>query len=145
MLFRSDLKNRGGGELYHRAKKTKLILDRDTVARYLTAAQWKEFHHGQNISDHIIASAQWREDYRAAEIESDEIWDQSQAKDLGDTDGFKNTGYLYVNGHDLYRRPIIYYRPAFQDNTDPEVAIRLLIYTLEKAVIATEINGVDSY
>lgn len=143
--YYKDLRDRGGGELYQRAKKTKLILDRDTVARYLTAAQWKEFHHGQNTSDHIITSVHWRENYHAAFIKPEEVMKQAKAKDIGDTDGFKNTGYLYVSGHDLHKRPLIIYRPAFQDNTDPDVAIRLLVYTLERAVVAARENGVDSY
>ena len=88
-------------------------------------AQWKEFHHGQNTSEHIITSISWRETHNAA-FKPQEIWEQAKAKDIGDTEGFKNTGVLYISGHDLHKRPLIHYRPAFQDNTDPEVAIRLL-------------------
>jgi len=85
-----------------RGLAVKMPIDRECVARYFIAAQWKPAMRGQPTVDAILRTLRWREDERVAVLEPEDVL--AQAWD----------GYLYVNGTDRIGRPMIYFRPAFQ-------------------------------
>lgn len=85
-----------------RGLAVRMAVDRECVARYFVAGQWKPSLRGKTTVDHVLRTIQWRERERVAHLGPDDVL--AQARD----------GYLYVNGTDRVGRPLIYFSPAFQ-------------------------------
>ncbi len=109
-----------------------LDIDRECVARYFIAAQWKAPHKSQpSMADAVERTVRWREEERVSVLGPEDVAGQAW------------NGYLYTNGTDKAGRPLIYYRPADQGTKRPEEAIRYLVYTLERALAAGRRAGED--
>ena len=85
-----------------RGLAVKMPIDRECIARYFIAAQWRPSLRGQPTVDCVLRTLKWREDERVAVLGPEDVLAQAW------------NGYLYVNGTDMIGQPMIYYRPAFQ-------------------------------
>ena len=116
-----------------RGEAVKMTIDRECIARYFIAAQWKKAVKGKVMVENVLRSIKWREDERVSLLGPADVLHQAW------------NGYLYVNGVDRMERPLITFRPAFQNNADPHKAIQYLVYTLERALDASRLSGVEAY
>ncbi|CAM9191515.1 unnamed protein product [Discosporangium mesarthrocarpum] len=104
--------------LESRSRKVRHDLNPITLCRFLEAAYWNLDVDGRNVSQRIADTVEWRESVGAHELKGGElIKDGSQ-------------GSLFVKGHDLERRPVVYLRPALGAPSN----IKVTVFTLERAI-----------
>jgi len=98
-----------------------------TICRYLRARDWD---HDKSFVM-MSKSLEWRASYLPHKIKADDVMIE-----------LKNTGKMYRNGFDRWRRPVMYMKPG-KDNTGPnerEVKVKYLVYLLEKCIQAAKTN-----
>ncbi|ORY02110.1 CRAL/TRIO domain-containing protein [Basidiobolus meristosporus CBS 931.73] len=96
------------------------LFDDSSLYRYLKATNWSV----QNAFDRLEKTKQWRETFRPNEITFEAVRDQALQKSN------------YVNGFDMYGRPVIYLKKVADkhQDKDPEEGFKLLIFCLERAI-----------
>ncbi|CAM9712566.1 unnamed protein product [Ectocarpus sp. 13 AM-2016] len=108
--------------LERRAKKVHHELDTVALGRFLEAAFWSLEHDGKRVSDFIEESIAWREKIGADRLRKEDVVDQGCR------------GAIIVKGHDLSRRPVVYFRPALDGRMEGDGNSKLMIYNLERAI-----------
>lgn len=95
---------------------------RSAVWRYLEGAQWREEPtRGKRVSDYFIETLEWR-----AKGNIDSVLERGKLFEAEAA-----SGKLFVKGHSLLGRPLIWLHAGRENNAlDPEANIRFLIYTV---------------
>ncbi|CAM9153266.1 unnamed protein product, partial [Hapterophycus canaliculatus] len=108
--------------LERRAKMVHHELDTIALGRYLEAAFWSLERDGKRVSTFIEESIAWREMIGADRLKKEDVVDQGEK------------GSIIVKGHDLSRRPVVYFRLAVDGRMEGNGNLRLMIYSLERAI-----------
>lgn len=88
------------------------------LRRYLQA---RDFNVAKAL-DMLKGSLKWREEYNPEYIDIEQMRYEG------------HTGKMYIMGADKQSRPIVYMKPANQNTTDYAGQVRLLVWTIEKAI-----------
>ncbi|EFC49514.1 hypothetical protein NAEGRDRAFT_78034 [Naegleria gruberi] len=95
-------------------------LDEPSLLRFLRARDY-DLNKAEKLMNSCL---EWRRTFKPDEITAKELEDES------------SSGKLFQRGFDKNNRPIIYMFPARENSTDYEKNIKLLVYTMERAVDA---------
>ncbi|KAG2393487.1 hypothetical protein C9374_007018 [Naegleria lovaniensis] len=96
------------------------FLDEAALIRFLRARDY-DINKAEKLMNTCL---EWRRSFKPDEITAEEI------------DSEASSGKLFQRGFDKLNRPIVYMFPARENSTDYEKNIKLLVYTLERAVDA---------
>ncbi|CAM9891454.1 unnamed protein product [Scytosiphon promiscuus] len=108
--------------LEQRAKRVHHELDTIALGRYLEAAFWSLERDGKRVSDYVEESIAWRETIGADRLKKEDVIVQG------------GKGSIIVKGHDLSRRPVVYFRLAIDGRMEGDGNLKLMIYSLERAI-----------
>ncbi|CAM9440249.1 unnamed protein product [Discosporangium mesarthrocarpum] len=109
-------------DLLGRARATGHALDEQTLSRFLEMAYWSLEAGGKPLTHSIESTIAWREEYGAHMIAPSQVEKEAAH------------GKLFARGYDREGRPVIYFNPGEERSFNAEQGLRLLIYTLERAV-----------
>jgi len=98
--------------------KERKFCDEACLLRYLRARDWDISKANKMLRDTL----QWREDFKPELISAETLTQEA------------SSGKMYRRGVDKFGRPIIYMSPGKENSTDYVKNVKLLVYTLERAV-----------
>ncbi|KAL0477247.1 hypothetical protein AKO1_005840 [Acrasis kona] len=99
-------------------EKESKFCDEACLLRYLRARDWDSTKANKMLRDTL----QWREDFKPELISAEHLTQEA------------SSGKMYRRGVDKFGRPVIFMSPGKENSTDYVKNVKLLVYTLERAV-----------
>jgi len=98
--------------------KERKFCDEACLLRYLRARDWDIKKANKLLRDTL----EWHEEYKPELITAEDLKEEA------------STGKMYRRGFDKMNRPVIFMNPGKENSTDYVRNVKLLVYTLERAI-----------